>query len=207
MKAIIFCGGKIEDYSYIRKEDFKESLIICADGGLFHTEKIKIKPDVVVGDNDSWPYEYPKDITVINCPAEKDYTDTKRCIDYAIEKGFTEILIYGGLGGRLDHEFSNYCLLSYALERGIKVILKDKHNEIWMENKPFEIKKKEKKYISFFPYGGVVKGFSVKGLKYEAENMTLNVNSTVTTSNEFKEDIAEVSFSEGTLLVMVCDDI
>ncbi len=204
MKAIIFCGGRIEDYSYISIE--KDALVICADGGFRHAENLKITPDVIIGDNDSWGREYPKEIEVINCPAIKDYTDTEKCIDYAIEKGYTEIDVYGGLGGRLDHEFSNYCLLAYACEKGVKVKLINKHNEIWMENKPFKLEKGDKKYVSFFPYGGEVKGFSVKGLKYEGEDMTLKCNSTLTVSNEFSDHQADVRFESGMVLVMLCND-
>ncbi len=207
MRAVIFSGGRIEDYSYIDKVSFKDALIICADGGYRHTERLNITPDVIIGDNDSWKEEYPKDIKVIKCPAEKDYTDTEKCIDYAIDMGYREISVYGGLGGRLDHEFSNYCLLSYALDKGVRVKLIDKYNEIWMENKPFTLTRDKKRYISFFPYGGEVKGFSVKGLKYEGENMTLKISSTLTVSNEFSDSVAEIDFKSGTLLVMLCDDI
>ncbi len=205
MKAIIFCGGRIEDYSYIDIE--KDDFIICADGGFRHAEVMKITPDIIIGDNDSWGKGYPDGIEVISCPSKKDYTDTERCIDYAIEKGYTKIDIYGGLGGRLDHEYSNYCLLAYALEKGVKVKLINKHNEIWMEDKPLKIEKGDKKYVSFFPYGGEVKDFSVKGLKYEGENMTLMADSTLTVSNEFINSHAEVSFKDGILLVMLCNDV
>ncbi len=204
MKAIIFCGGRIEDYSYINIE--KESFIICADSGFRHAEALKITPDVIIGDNDSWGKAYPDGIEVISCPAEKDYTDTERCIDYALEKGYTEVEIYGGLGGRLDHEFSNYCLLAYALKKGAKVKLIDKYNEIWMEDKPFKIEKGDKKYVSFFPYGSEVYGFSVKGLKYNVENMTLKLSSTLTVSNEFLNFQSDISFENGIVLVMLCND-
>lgn len=207
MKAVIFCGGRIEDYSYIEQESLENALVICADGGYGHTEKLNITPDVIIGDNDSWNGEYPEEIKSIKCPSEKDYTDTERCIDYAIENGCREILIYGGLGGRLDHEFSNYCLLLYALKKGAKVVLLDKYNEIWMEDKPFTLKKDKKKYVSFFPYGGEVQDFSVKGLKYEGDNINLNTDSTLTVSNEFLNSSAEISFSSGYVLVMLCNDI
>lgn len=206
MRAVIFCGGEIEDYSYIDKSLLENSLIICADGGLRHTEAMKIVPDIIIGDNDSWQREYPEGIRVIKCPAEKDYTDTERCIDHAIEEGCGEILIYGGLGGRLDHEFSNYCLLAYALQKGARARLINKNNEIWVENKSFTIEKSEKKYVSFFPFGGEVHGFSVKGLKYEGENLTLGIGSTLTASNEFLNSSGEISFDDGMIIVMLCDD-
>lgn len=208
MKAIIFAGGVIEDYSYIDLTEFEKSLVIVADGGYRHTVNLGLTPNIFIGDNDSWNNDFPVGIDVIKCPTEKDYTDTNRCIDYAIEKGCCEIDIYGGLGGRLDHEYSNYCLLAYGLKRGVKIRLLDKNNEIWMEDKPFKIKKNDKKYVSFFPYGGVVEKFSIKGLKYETDNMSLDFCQAQASSNEFADDdVAEVSFKNGILIVMRCNDI
>ena len=128
-------------------------------------------------------------------------------IDCAIENGADEILLFGGLGGRIDHEFSHFCLIKYALDRRVRLKLIDDINEIWMENKPFELRRGRKKYVSFFPYSGAVTDFTIKGLKYEAENMTLSTGEVQASSNEFAEsDIAKISFDNGTLLVMLCDD-
>lgn len=208
MKVIIFAGGVIEDYSYIDLTEVRNSFVIAADGGYRHTEHLGITPDVFIGDNDSWGKNYPAGIDVIKCPVEKDYTDTNKCIDYAIDNGYYEIDIYGGLGGRLDHEYSNFCLLAYGLKKGAKIRLIDKNNEIWMENKPFTIKKNNKKYVSFFPYGGAVEEFSVKGLKYEADNIILDFCKAQASSNEFADgEVADISFKKGMLIVMRCNDI
>ena len=77
-----------------------------------------------------------------------------------------------------------------------------------MEDKPFKIKKNDKKYVSFFPYGGVEEKFSIKGLKYETDNMSLDFCQAQASSNEFADDdVAEVSFKNGILIVMRCNDI
>lgn len=206
MKAIILCGGEIEDYSCFEDVCFGDRLVICADGGYIHAKRLGIVPDIIIGDNDSWKEEYPKDIKSVRCPDEKDYTDTERCVDYAVENGCDEIEIYGGLGGRLDHEFSNYCLLAKGLRDGVRIKLLDKHNEIWMEDKSFVLEKSKRRYVSFFPYGGPVEGFSIKGLKYELDNINLDIYSVITSSNEFLSSSAEISFKSGIVIVMLCDD-
>ena len=76
-----------------------------------------------------------------------------------------------------------------------------------MENKPFSLKRGKRRYVSFFPYGGDVTNFTVKGLLYTADNMHLSCSEAAASSNEFdSRDTAEISFSDGTLLVMLCDD-
>ena len=205
--AVIFCGGPIENYDYLKDMDFQGRLLICADGGLKHLIELGLDPDVIIGDNDSWMGEYPDCAEVIKLPAEKDFTDTHFCIDYLVERGYTNIEIIGGIGGRCDHEFSHYCLLAYGLKRGVKIRLTDEHNEIWMENKPFTLCKGKKKYISFFPFDGAVEGFSVSGLKYLADNMRLECDKVQASSNEFLDyEKAEINFKSGNLLVMLCDD-
>lgn len=215
--AVIFCGGKTEDYEFLKKYDLADRFIICADGGLKHCQKLNITPDLVIGDMDSFSDEYPKDIKSIVYPQEKDNTDTELCVDYAIEKGVEDILLVGGIGGRLDHEFSHYCIMKKALEKGVRVRSIDSRNEIFMTDKPIIIyreylKKTDKKYISFFPFGGGVSGFSVNGLKYELNNASLDCGQTLTCSNEFSEaadtsECAEITFDKGYLLVMLTNDI
>ncbi len=207
MKAIIFCSGQIENYEYLKNKDFKDCLIICADGGLRHAKALNITPHIIIGDGDSLESGFLTDAKIIRYPADKDFTDTNLCIDYAIEKGCREIELLGGLGGRLDQEFSHYCLMAYGLSKNVKIKMSNELNEIWMEDKPFILRKGDKKYVSFFPYGGNIEGFSVKGLKYEAEDICLRADLVQASSNEFSEkNIAEVTFKSGILLIMLCSD-
>lgn len=207
MSAVIFCGGEIESYDYLRNRDFDGLMIICADGGLNHLKRLGITPHIVIGDNDSVKTDVPKGVKVISYPVKKDYTDTNLCIDYAIEKGHKEIEIIGGLGGRLDHEYANICMLAYGLKKGVKIKLTNERNEIYIEDKPFKLKKTDKEYVSFFPFGGDVEGFSVKGLEYEAENIKLECNKAQASSNRFgKEDICSVDFKRGIVLVIMSSD-
>ncbi len=207
MKAIIFCSGNIDDYTDLKDRNFNNILIICADGGLKHTEALGITPDAVIGDRDSYTKDLNIDAEVFVYPSKKDFTDTHLCVDYAIDKGCSEIELLGGFGGRHDHEYSHYCLMAYALKKGVKLKMTDKYNEVFMEDKPFVLKRGKRKYISFFPYGSDVESFSVKGLKYSAENIMLSCGLVQATSNEFEsEDRAEISFKSGMVLVMLCDD-
>lgn len=209
MRGYIFCSGPIRDYTVISQFHFENAKIICADGGFVHAEKLGLKPDMIIGDQDSINRAYPLNVPQKIYPTNKDFTDTNLALDYAMSIGCEEIIILGGIGGRIDHEFSHFCLLQYGLFMGIKVYLVDEKNIIWMENRPFELHKSavEKKYVSFFPYGGEVRDFSVHGLLYTAENMTLRCDRVQASSNEFaQEETAKISFSSGTVLVILSDD-
>lgn len=208
MKAVIFCSGVIDDYEFLKDKHFDDCLIISADGGIRHLNRLNIVPHVAIGDRDSATEDFPADAETLIYPTDKDYTDTHLCIDYAIGKGCDEIVLYGATGGRLDHEFSHYCLMAYGLSKGVRVMLCDPKNDIWMESSPFTLDRCKRKYISFFPYGGDVEGFSVSGLKYKAKGMRLSCSNVQASSNEFTDEpTAKISFDKGILIVMLCDDI
>lgn len=208
MKAIIFCSAEIKSYDYLRKFDFKQYMIICADGGYVHAQRLGIIPDIIFSDKDSFKGDFPHSIKAVICSPEKDDTDTGLGVKYAIEHGAREIILIGGIGGRLDQEYTHFCLMKYALDRGVRLKLIDDINEIWMEDSGFELKNNsDKTYVSFFAYGGEVTDFCIKGLKYETENMLLSPGLVQASSNEFaKEDTAQISFDSGTVLIMLCSD-
>ncbi len=207
-RAVIFCGGSMDTDS-VWLSEYQDSLILCADGGYRHAKRLGVTPDYIIGDLDSGIEEYPDSVAHKIYPAEKDATDTNLCVDYAIEYGCNEIILLGGLGGRQDHEFSHYILLYYGLKRGAKIKLVDGAHEIWMENEPFVLYPDDKKYISFFPFGGDVQDFTIKGLKYQAEDICLSCDKVQASSNQFDGgDRADISFQKGgVVLVMRCRDL
>lgn len=206
-RAVIFAGGDMDTDEVWNVAERENWLVICADGGFRHARRLGIQPDVIIGDCDSTDVPYPEAIPHSIHPAEKDETDTRLCLDWAMEQGCREVLILGGLGGRLDHEFSNYNLLLYGLKRGVSVRLVNGQNEIWLEDKSFTLEPGDKKYVSFFPYGGAVEGFGIKGLKYELAPMTLTCDTVLTACNEFLPgQQGEVFFQKGYVLVMMCQD-
>ncbi len=207
MKCYIFCSAPIEDYSFLNKFDFGDGMVICADGGYAHAQKLGIVPDLWIGDGDSLGGQPVEAEEKLELPVKKDNTDTDVAVMEALRRGYKEIIIIGALGGRIDHEFSHFCLLKKILDNGAKGIILDEKNEITMENKNFMVFPNEKKHISFFPFGGDVEGFSVKGLCYEAEDMTLSCGEVQASSNCFMgEAMGEISFSKGFVLVVRSND-
>ena len=207
MRCFIFGSAPIESYDYLKNTDFSDSLIICADGGIKHANVLGITPDVWMGDGDSL-YGYGVEVKErYTFPVRKDNTDMDLAMEFALEKGSRDITVIGGIGGRRDHEFSHFCLLKKLLENGAKGRFIDEKNEISMEDKSFTVYPNDKKYISFFPFGGDVTNFSVKGLRYEAEGMNLSCSRVQASSNCFDgEDEAHITFDSGYVLVIRSND-
>ncbi len=98
-----------------------DDFIIACDKGILWTEKLNIKPDLIIGDFDSLG-TIPAGDNVLRLPVMKDDTDTGFAIKTAIEKGFREILVLGCVGGKLDHSFANISLSGYCAQRGVRAI-------------------------------------------------------------------------------------
>ncbi len=211
MTAVIVCNGSIEDYDYITKYFKGSGLIISVDGGAAHLRKLKIKPDIMVGDFDSIKkddFDYFKGLSVeiMEFPAKKDKTDTEIAVELAIEKGFNNIVFVGGTGSRLDHSLANILILKKLLKSGVKGTIADKHNEITLIDSSIEIKKEKDVKITLLSLTDKTEGVTTKGLLYALNNATLELGSSWGISNEFTEESAGITIKSGLLLVIKSRD-
>lgn len=81
--------------------------IVAADSGLDSCAKAGVVPDLVVGDMDSLSDAallggFPPD-RVLLFPRDKDETDTEIGLRILHERGWGQVTIAGGAGGRIDH--------------------------------------------------------------------------------------------------------
>lgn len=198
-KAYIFGGGVYgNEFPHIHTDDF----IIAADKGIEILNEKGIEPHITVGDFDSSSVIPEKN--VVKLPVEKDITDTHAAVNIALEKGFDEIHIYGGMGGRIDHTYANYTLLSFLSEKGVKAYLHGENYSVTaIKDGKIAIYGEKGKTVSVFSWSENSVGVTLKGLYYPLENAVLTNNFALGVSNSLAENEAEISVKKGTLLVMV----
>lgn len=214
-QALIVTGGTVETafvrtYLWKMKPDF----LIAVDSGMKFFYEAEIKPDMIVGDFDSVEpkildyFEAQANIEWLRLVPEKDDTDTEAAIRQAIALGYTKIHILGGTGTRIDHMLGNIHLLGIGLQEKAEIFLVDANNRIRMINHGIKLKKEEQygKYVSLLPFTPEVKGLTLKGMKYPLQEHTLMCFNSLGISNEIVEDIAEITFTEGVLLVVETKD-
>ena len=202
MKRCVIVGAG-ELYAPIRVKN--GDLVIAADGGYTHLLKAGIKPDVLIGDFDSLD-DLPNDLSVeiIRHPVEKDETDMYLAYRIGVSRGCLEFHLYGGVGGREDHTFANYCLLTEAKNDNNRAYLVGNGTMIFaIKNERIVLSSEAGRGISVFAFGGDAHGVSIKGLKYQADNITLMASRPLGVSNSFIDNRkAEISVKSGTLLIM-----
>ena len=212
MKTLIISGGRFhKDFAVSFLEKNKYDFVIAVDKGAAYAEELNIKPDMIVGDLDSYVKEFGPffdgvDIEKYN--PIKDDTDTAIAMKLAFRRG-NDTDIICATGGRLDHMLGNIHVLQMMALNGIKARIVDECNTLFMAAESFIVTREEfdRKYISFMPFGGEVKGLKLKGFKYTLDGYDLKPGITRCISNELTEDIASVEFKSGLLMVINSSDI
>ena len=206
MRAVIIAGGTIKDSEYIRAQINEGDKIVCADSGCNNAKKLRVVPDVVIGDFDSFPKEeavFKEEL--ISLPTEKDRTDTHECVCYCIEKGADEILLLAATGSRLDHTIANLHLLKVAADAGVRMKIVNENNEIFLIDKECSIPKKEGFHLSLLPVGRAA-GISASGVYYPLSDGVMEFGNPYGVSNEFTKSTAEISVKDGLLLAFLSRD-
>lgn len=215
MKTLIVTGGNINKnflLEVVNKENF--DTIIAVDNGLRILSENKIKPNHIVGDFDTIDanilaeYRNDKSIEIHEYNPVKDNTDTDIAIKLAIELRSDKIIVLGAIGTRLDHVLGNIHVLKSAIDNNVECKILDENNEIQLINKTTILGKKEltKKYISLIPLTEKVENINLKGLKYELENGTLTIGSSLGISNEIVKEQATIEFDNGILILIISKD-
>lgn len=188
--------------SKIRIKPQKDDLIIAADAGVKTLEKLGITADYLVGDFDSLSY-VPDGENVIVHPVKKDETDTILAIDTAFDKGYNNFIIYGCLGGRLDHTVASIGTASYIAEKGGTSVFIDNDTFLTVLKKnTISFTKENKGIISVFAVSDIAKGVNIKNLLYTLSNAEISPDFPLGVSNEFIGECSAISVEKGKLLII-----
>ena len=197
-ECVIFCAAECNG---LARPIGPDALVIAADGGLRHTEKLGIAPDAVLGDFDSLGF-CPEGANVF--PVEKDDTDAMLAVRLGLERGCGEFLLYGSLDGpRLDHTVANFQTLQFLADHGAAGYLIGNTTMVTVvKNGKITFPAGLSGTISVFCMGPDAVGVTEKGLFYGLENGTLSSGFPLGVSNHFTGEAADISVKNGSLLVL-----
>lgn len=201
-RCVIFAALPVSET--LRKWWESADYVIAADAGYESARALGVKADLLLGDYDSAPAPKIEGNTV-RLPAEKDDTDTYYAVRKALEIGFEEVVILGGMGGRFDHTFANLQTLLFLANHGVRGYLVDETTEITvLLPGTYEIPRQEDVYLSLFTTEKETTGVTLRGLKYPLTNHTIRNEFPVGVSNEFAAENATISLKSGGLYLMIC---
>ncbi len=204
--CVIFGAGEV----YAPRKKFgKSDLIIAADGGFLTATDAGLTPDVVIGDFDSSQAPQNIDAHIIKLNRDKNDTDMLAAVKLGLRRGYKDFVIYGGVGGRLDHTVANFATLAYLNAYAAHGYLVDKNSiATVITEESFALPQSARGTVSVFAYGGIASGVSYKGLSYDLDNAELSPdfplgvsNATAPISDSGKARRIEISVKHGSLLI------
>lgn len=210
MKAFIYTGGKIFPEN-ITERPKSDDLRIAADAGLLNARALGERIDVALGDFDSLGNgvcDIPDNVEKITVPAEKDETDTQLAVNEALGRGASELIIIGGLDGRLDHTLSNMAILEAMWDMRVPCVITNGQSRIrYIRSTSTLIARSGYKYLSVLAAEDSVKGVSIEGCKYPLENAKLTNKFQYAVSNEITGNCALVSVRKGGIYIIESRDV
>ncbi len=209
-RAILFANGELAGLPAILQGISPGDLVIAADGGTHHCQKLGITPHAIIGDFDSLDAEVVESyehmgVVTMRYPAHKDETDLELALQYAQKEGVDDVYIAGGLGARWDMTVANILLMVQARFTGMKIHLVDGAQELSVlrGGEKAEFGGKAGCTLSLVPLGGDCRGVRTHGLEYPLADETLYFGSPRGVSNVLLGEQAQVELSEGTLLCIL----
>ncbi|MDR0856092.1 MAG: thiamine diphosphokinase, partial [Clostridiales bacterium] len=173
---------------------------IAVDGGIAHFTE-KNPPFLWVGDGDSGTVPDWYTGGRITLPHEKDMTDTEAAATEAVRRGYNDLVIAGGLGGRLDHVLGNLAVLELLADMHVSAALVSDTARVRVLVAPHTATvDRFAGYLSLYALDDSV--VTLTGVKYPLKSARLPRAVTLGISNEVVTDQAVIELHSGTVVLL-----
>lgn len=201
-RCVIVGGAAIDNYEFVKRCLRYGDFFVFCDSGLKHMDALGVQADLIVGDFDSHENPHLPAETIV-LPCEKDDTDTVYAVKEAVKRGFSEFLLIGTVGGRLDHTLGNVSILLYLDSLGKKAQMIDDYSEMEIVSKEPVFIEDRYAYFSLLNITGLAEGVTISDAKYPLSDASITCEYQYGISNEpLPGKTARVSVANGRLLLI-----
>lgn len=206
-RAVIFANGDISDGEFVLPLMCSDDLIVAADGGLSHALALGLRPSLLVGDMDSAPSELvqitrTRGVEIVEHPVRKDKTDLELALDAVQDWGIEEVLVFGALGGRLDHALGNILLAASDRRARMHIKLVESGYELAIVRDSLKVTGQVGDMVSLLALSDTVTGIQSENLEYALHDAQIERGSSLGVSNVMTGTEARVSVGDGVLLAV-----
>ncbi|HUI31236.1 MAG TPA: thiamine diphosphokinase [Candidatus Acidoferrales bacterium] len=199
----MFCNGDPPSRDRVRNLIPRPTFIACADGGANKSASLGYKPNLVVGDLDSFTNtgrEF-EDAEIVRIDSQ-DNTDFEKTLNLLLGRDFREFLVFSFSGGRIDQTLANL-QIAYEYSKKCRIVLADNQYLVFPASKDLSLDIFGDVEVSIIPMedGTTV---STKGLAYGLHGAVLKKGGQGI-SNRATGDKIEITVHKGGVLVFVKD--
>ncbi|HCM33483.1 thiamine diphosphokinase [Chryseobacterium sp.] len=201
-KTLLFINGDAPK-SLPNPESY--DLIACTDGAFHYLKRMGFpldKLDFISGDFDSHcgsdenVYQEKFILTL-----DQDKTDFHKALEIILDRGSSEVDVFGGSGGEQDHFLGNLTV-AFAFKDRMNIKFYDEFSEYYFIPNNFTLKGVKNKMISLYPFPSA-DHITTTGLNWPLTNGNLSITSRIGTRNFAVEDEVTVQYESGNLLFFV----
>lgn len=187
--------------------DTSDCIIIAADGGYLRCAELSLTPDLILGDFDSAPKPQGSTETQV-FSSHKDDTDCMLAAKEGLQRGCTDFMLIGCMGGRLDHTIANLQTLVWLTRHGCSAQMADEHHLITViEGGPQATRVNgHDGYLSIFSLGDRCTGVTLLGCAYPLTDAVVENSFPIGISNRIVDGYCEIYVKTGTLLVITVSE-
>ena len=127
-------------------------------------------------------------------------------IRIGLEKGYKKFVLYGAMGGRLEHTIANIQCLIYLKNHGASGSMVEKGRTVMIaQNETIHFQKEKEGFFSMFALQQRAEGVTIRGMKYPLNDAVLTDEFPIGISNEFIGEAAEITVAKGKVLLILSD--
>ncbi|MGA9120057.1 MAG: thiamine diphosphokinase [Bacteroidota bacterium] len=200
--VFLLCNGIPPSARLARRLRRACHLFIAADGGANAARRMRLKPDVIIGDLDSITPATQQTFqhSLILRVARQDNTDMEKALDFCVDQHWRRVTIAGATGGRMDMTLGNMVTVwRYAGKLDLVIA-----GDGWVAfpvRAPAHFAAPVGTTVSLIPFGEV-RGVTLGGLRYPLKNATLKPGE-VAVSNISTNKTFSIAIRRGNALVIV----
>lgn len=204
--ALLLANGKSPTKSLLLTCRKRSEFFVCADGGANYAAKLGERPDLIIGDLDSIRASTVKKFQSVTTHriADQNSTDLEKALSWLIRKNYTEIIVLGATGGRVDHLAGNLSALGKFSKRA-HITFVDESGEMRSVGSEMVLEAPVGTTVSLIPLSRC-EGVVTNGLKWEIQNGVLELGFREGTSNIVKSSPVTIRVRRGTLLIYQLND-
>lgn len=207
MKVLIVLNGEPPEASLLAWRAEEADYVAAADGGAHALLDAGLRPDLIVGDMDSFAPETlaPSDTPpqVLREP-DQDSTDFEKALrNLPTDAPPEQIILLGATGGRSDHFLTNLLVASEIPEETrVALDAGDEFIERVTPARPVRIVGRKGSVVSLLPLA-TAEGVTTEGLRWELKDARMAPGLLLGQSNEALKDEGRVSITGGRLFVIL----